>query len=197
MKLENLLTLNDMINNALSKFADIVKGLYDTHYEISGKPPTPEEGAEEPRQAISLIDLDDAPTSTTSSTQQSSITVQQQQQQQQVNVFDELSDIFGTSATISTPPTQPQQSSLLSQQQQQQQRQLVDPLAFLNSTSTPSPAQTTSSSLAVNTLPPPPIVSPTLSSSSMGTPSASYQQTQESLPAPANNGNIIKHDPGK
>ncbi|KAI7854395.1 hypothetical protein BDC45DRAFT_545222 [Circinella umbellata] len=191
-KIENLLTLNDMINNSLAKFADIVKGLYNTHYEISGKPPTPTQGIEEPRQAISLIDLDDAPTSTTSSTQQSSTTATQQ-----VNVLDELSDIFGTSATISTPSTQSQQPSLLLSQahQQPQQQQLLDPLSFLNSTSTPSPAQTTSSSLAVNTLPPPPIVSPTLSSSSMGTPSASYQQTEESLPAPANNGNIIKHDP--
>ncbi|KAI9256491.1 hypothetical protein BDA99DRAFT_516555 [Phascolomyces articulosus] len=185
-KIENLLTLNDMINNAMSKFADVAKGLYDTHYEISGKPPTPTEGAEEPRQAISLIDLDDGPTSTTSSQQLSSGGAQQPQ----VNVLDELSDIFGTSATISTPPIQQQQQS------SPQQQQLVDPLAFLNSTSSSSPAHSnTSSSLAVNALPPPPIVSPTLSSSSIGTPSASHQQIQENLPTQANNGNIIKHDP--
>ncbi|KAI7863163.1 hypothetical protein BDF14DRAFT_1846257 [Spinellus fusiger] len=58
-KIENLLTLNDMINNAMSKFADIQKGLYDTKYVMSGKPPTKTSATQEPRQAISLIDLDD------------------------------------------------------------------------------------------------------------------------------------------
>ncbi|KAI9489671.1 hypothetical protein BDB00DRAFT_841941 [Zychaea mexicana] len=186
-KIENLLTLNDMINNAMSKFADVAKGLYDTQYEISGKPPKQTDEAEEPRQAISLIDLDDEPSSTTSSSQlqPSSGTAKP------VNVLDELSDIFGTSASISTPPAQQLQQQ--QQPQQPSQQQLIDPLAFLTSSS-PSPVHSTSSSLAVHALPPPPIVSPTLSSSSMGTPSAAHQQTQETLPAPANNGNTIKHD---
>ncbi|KAI8149427.1 hypothetical protein BJV82DRAFT_588041 [Fennellomyces sp. T-0311] len=179
-KIENLLVLNDMINNAMAKFADVAKGLYDTQYEISGKPPKQTDEAEEPRQAISLIDLDDGPSTTTSSpAPQSSGTAK-------VNVLDELSDLFGTSASISTPP--PQQ-----QQQQSAQQQLIDPLAFLTSSS-PSPAQSISSSLAINALPPPPAVSPTLSSSSIGTPSAAVQHTQESLPAPANNGNAVTHD---
>ncbi|OAD06682.1 hypothetical protein MUCCIDRAFT_128249, partial [Mucor lusitanicus CBS 277.49] len=60
--IENLLTLNDMINNVMAKFADVKKGLYDTQYEISGKPPTQDTNTtQEPKQAISLIDLDDAP----------------------------------------------------------------------------------------------------------------------------------------
>ncbi|CEG77676.1 Putative ADP-ribosylation factor-binding protein GGA2 [Rhizopus microsporus] len=59
-KIENLLTLNDMINNVMAKYADIRKGLFDTHYEISGKPPSANTNSgEEPKQAISLIDLDD------------------------------------------------------------------------------------------------------------------------------------------
>ena len=168
-----------MINNAMAKFADIVKGLYDTQYVISGKPPKQTDEAEEPRQAISLIDLDDGPSTTTSSPAPQSGAAK-------VNVLDELSDLFGTSASISTPPAQ----------QQPAQQQLIDPLAFLTSSS-PSPAQSTSSSLAINALPPPPAVSPTLSSSSIGTPSATFQLPQEPLPAPANNGNAITHDSSK
>lgn len=78
-----------MINNVVAKYADVKKGLYDTQYEISGKPPT-QNATEEPRQAISLIDLDDnAPSSPA--------------QPNTTNVMNDLSDIFGSSATISTP----------------------------------------------------------------------------------------------
>lgn len=93
-KIENLLTLNDMINNVMSKFADVKKGIFDTHYDFSGKPPTQTNSTEQPKQGISLIDLDDDQPSTP----------QQQQQQQQSNPMNDLSDLFG-STTISTPTT--------------------------------------------------------------------------------------------
>lgn len=83
-----------MINNVVAKYADVRKGLYDTQYEISGKPPTQNNTTEEPRQAISLIDLDDNE-STLSPVPQP-------------NVMNDLSDIFGSSASIS-PPQQKKQ----------------------------------------------------------------------------------------
>ncbi|CAO0802097.1 unnamed protein product [Mucor circinelloides] len=106
-KIENLLTLNDMINNVMAKFADIKKGLYDTQYEISGKPPTQDTNTtEEPKQAISLIDLDDTPaiSSSTGSASPSN--------SNNKSALNELSDLFGSSS-ISSPPasTQQQQSS--------------------------------------------------------------------------------------
>ncbi|KAI9321494.1 hypothetical protein BX666DRAFT_2017438 [Dichotomocladium elegans] len=181
-KIENLLTLNDMINNAIAKFADIQKGIYDTQYEISGKPPKQTDEAEAPRQAISLIDLDDNVSSS-----------HQQQNQSGVgsrNVMDELSDLFGQSTSISTPPLQ-------QQPQTQNQQHSFDPLAFLTS---PSPALPSSSSLGgINTLPPPPIASPTLSSSSFGTPTAAG--TVQELGSPLQNEpekrgiSATKHDP--
>ncbi|KAI8361738.1 hypothetical protein BD560DRAFT_373999 [Blakeslea trispora] len=82
-KIENLLILNDMINNAMAKFADVRKGLFDTHYEISGKPPTVTSTEQVPRQAISLIDLDDTPTKDTQ----------------------DLSDIFGNHLSVSPAPS--------------------------------------------------------------------------------------------
>ncbi|KAI8047039.1 uncharacterized protein B0P05DRAFT_567092 [Gilbertella persicaria] len=89
-KIENLLTLNDMINNAMAKFADVKKGLFDTHYEISGKQPTAPSDSQEPaRQGISLIDLDDLSDSPSPSTTQSSSTA-----------LNDLSDIFGTNMNI-------------------------------------------------------------------------------------------------
>ncbi|KAG1052793.1 hypothetical protein G6F46_004064 [Rhizopus delemar] len=100
-KIENLLTLNDMINNALAKYADIKRGLFDTHYEISGKPPTSNNSTEEPKQAISLIDLED---NTNSS--------QTPANNNNANVLDELSDIFGSSAAISSPAAQSVQNDI-------------------------------------------------------------------------------------
>ncbi|ORE09413.1 VHS-domain-containing protein [Rhizopus microsporus var. microsporus] len=93
-KIENLLTLNDMINNVMAKYADIRKGLFDTHYEISGKPPSANTNSgEEPKQAISLIDLDDDNTGNGQSTGAG----------QSTNVLNELSDIFGSNVAISPP----------------------------------------------------------------------------------------------
>ncbi|CAO3639871.1 unnamed protein product [Mucor hiemalis] len=125
-KIENLLTLNDMINNVMAKYADIKKGLFDTQYEISGKPPTQNGNTtEEPRQAISLIDLDDAPapSSIGSDSPVSSKT----------NVMNDLSDIFGSSASISTPPLQ---------QQQQQQKTTNDIFDLLGSVPSSAPINT-------------------------------------------------------
>lgn len=181
---ENLLTLNDMINNSMAKFADVQKGIYDTQYEISGKPPKQTDEAEAPRQAISLIDLDDEP----STAQQAPSSTASKG-----NVLDELSDIFGQSASISPP------------QQQPAQQQSLDPLAFLSS----NPPATSSSpapfGLQINALPPPPAVSPTLSSSSLGTPSASgsireqpINTSQENVSTTDNAGiNPIKHEPSQ
>ncbi|KAI8878926.1 VHS-domain-containing protein [Backusella circina FSU 941] len=102
-KIENLLILNDMINNAIAKFNDVKKGLFDTQYDISGKPPTENPSSNDtPQQGISLIDLDDIGPSSTSSTP--SI-------QSNKNAMDELSDIFGSSANVSTPPPQPIRST--------------------------------------------------------------------------------------
>ncbi|KAI9331642.1 hypothetical protein BD770DRAFT_37112 [Pilaira anomala] len=113
-KIENLLTLNDMINNVMAKFADVRKGLYDTQYEISGKPPTQDVNTtEKPRQAISLIDLDDSgPASTASNSPVSSNT----------NVLNELSDLFGANVNISSGQQQQQQQQQPQQQQPQQQQ---------------------------------------------------------------------------
>ncbi|CAO3622979.1 unnamed protein product [Cunninghamella blakesleeana] len=92
-KIENLLTLNDMINNVISKFADIQKGLYNTQYDINGKPPTQTSDDEPPRQAISLIDLDDmdGPTTTTTTTSSGS-------------ALNDLSEIFAQTS-ITSPST--------------------------------------------------------------------------------------------
>lgn len=88
---ENLLTLNDMINNVVAKFADIQKGIYDSQYDISGKPPK-QTSSEEPRQAISLIDLDDD-TSTSANTPSAS----------SGSALNELSDLFGQTSISTTP----------------------------------------------------------------------------------------------
>jgi hypothetical protein len=92
--IEQLLVLNDMLNNVVAKFNDVKKGLFDTQYEMSGKQPTQTVNNPEPRQAISLIDLDDdPPTATTTNS----------------NNINELNDLFGT-ASISAPQAQPAQS---------------------------------------------------------------------------------------
>lgn len=176
-----------MINNAMAKFADIQKGIFDTQYEISGKPPKQTEETPEPQQAISLIDLDDGPSESFSSPQQT--------QQKPGNVMDDLSELFGQSASVSSPATTANAGfnlgSLMNvspppqQHQQHQQppvRQEEDPLAFLG-----RPA-----------IAPPPAVSPTLSSSSMGTPVASGHASQYSHDIPAgSNGHQIAHPPSK
>lgn len=88
-----------MINNVMAKFADVKKGLYDTQYEISGKPPTQDTNTtQEPKQAISLIDLDDAP-AMSSSTGSASPSINNK------SALNELSDLFG-STSISSPSSQ-------------------------------------------------------------------------------------------
>lgn len=185
---ENLLTLNDMINNAMAKFADVQKGIYDTQYEISGKPPKQTDANEEPRQAISLIDLDDEPKPDISTAQTATPA---SSGQAKTNVLDELSDLFGQSATISTPPTQ---------QQQQQQDLVADPLAFLSSRAAPT-SSTPSSPYTSNAkaLSPPAAVSPSLSSSSMtGGISVTDSLAQEHSSSSRNGGvSAIKHEPSK
>ncbi|KAL1929062.1 hypothetical protein VTP01DRAFT_2121 [Rhizomucor pusillus] len=165
-KIENLLTLNDMINNVMAKFADVVKGIYDTQYEISGKPPKQTDSQEEPKQAISLIDLDDTPAAGAAPFQsrQSSTAATSSK----ANVLDELSDLFGSSAQISPSPPQ-----------QQQQQQQLDPLAFLTSPATAPPATATA-------------VSPTISTSSFGTPSTASDHFQEPV---SRNGGGEAHEP--
>ncbi|KAI9244872.1 hypothetical protein EDC94DRAFT_629136 [Helicostylum pulchrum] len=142
-KIENLLTLNDMINNVMAKFADVKKGLYDTQYEISGKPPSQNiHTTEEPRQAISLIDLDDNPI-TTSTGSNSPATSS--------NVLSDLSDLFGSSANISTPPLPPAPStSSSSSVQQPQSNDLFD--LFGDQPTTVTVQKTTSSPLVQNTM---------------------------------------------
>jgi hypothetical protein len=128
-----------MINNAIAKYNDVKKGLFDTHYDISGKPPTENANSDEtPQQGISLIDLDDIAPSSTASTP--SI-------QSSKNAMDELSDIFGSSATISTPPQQPQQ-----QPQQQPARSTPDIFDLLGQPS-PSYNNTPSPSLSNQAIP--------------------------------------------
>ncbi|KAK4513126.1 uncharacterized protein ATC70_012920 [Mucor velutinosus] len=125
-KIENLLTLNDMINNVMAKFADVKKGLYDTQYEISGKPPTQDTNTtEEPKQAISLIDLDDTP-AMSSSTGSASPSINNK------SALNELSDLFGSSSISSPPPPS-------SSQQQQQPLSAFDLLGA--SSSSPAPQQ--------------------------------------------------------
>lgn len=152
----------------MAKFADVVKGIYDTQYEISGKPPKQTDSQEEPKQAISLIDLDDTPAAGAAPPQsrQSSTAAASSK----ANVLDELSDLFGSSAQISPPPPQ-----------QQQQQQQLDPLAFLTSPATAPPATATA-------------VSPTISTSSFGTPSTASDHFQEPV---SRNGGGEAHEPGK
>ncbi|SAM07164.1 hypothetical protein [Absidia glauca] len=90
-KIENLLILNDMINNVVAKFADIQKGIYDSQYDISGKPPK-QTSSEEPRQAISLIDLDDDASTSANTPSASS-----------GSALNELSDLFGQTSISTTP----------------------------------------------------------------------------------------------
>ncbi|CAO3595013.1 unnamed protein product [Absidia cylindrospora] len=98
-KIENLLTLNDMINSVVAKFADIQKGIYDTQYDISGKPPKQTSSSEEPPQAISLIDLDDNVTSSNSTPTATG------------SALNELNDLFGQTSISTVPSTIPSTSS--------------------------------------------------------------------------------------
>jgi ADP-ribosylation factor-binding protein GGA len=97
---EKLLTLNDMINNVTAKFADIRKGIFDTHYEVNGTQPQQTNSAEPPKQAISLIDFDDEVPQSTNGTPS---TQPNQSKASSGNLMDELDGLFGPSTKISTP----------------------------------------------------------------------------------------------
>ncbi|KAI8062902.1 hypothetical protein BC940DRAFT_243759, partial [Gongronella butleri] len=93
-KIQRLITEeedNDKIGKEEKKYNDIQKGIYDTQYDIDGKPPVQTAG--EPRvQAISLIDLDDdVDTSASTPTPNTA-----------GSALNELSDLFGQ-ASISAP----------------------------------------------------------------------------------------------
>lgn len=97
---EKLLTLNDMINNVTAKFADIRKGIFDTHYEVNGTQPQQTNSAEPPKQAISLIDFDDEAPQTSKGTASAQ---PNQPKAASGNLMDELDGLFGPSTKISTP----------------------------------------------------------------------------------------------
>ncbi|CAO3612235.1 unnamed protein product [Cunninghamella echinulata] len=138
-KIENLLTLNDMINNVISKYADIQKGIYNTQYDINGKPPTQTSTDEPPRQAISLIDLDDINEPSTTSTTASG------------SALNDLSEIFGqTSISSSTANDNNNSNNLLNTGDNNsnsnaviKQTDLFDLLNDTNSNTTPSPSSNT------------------------------------------------------
>ncbi|KAF7732318.1 hypothetical protein EC973_005214 [Apophysomyces ossiformis] len=71
--LEELLTMNETLGNVLAKYADIQRGIYNTHYDRPAESPETIE-----IQPISLIDLDDDLPS-----------------QSPVDTMDKLSDMFG------------------------------------------------------------------------------------------------------
>lgn len=93
-----------MINNVTAKYADLRKGIYDTHYEVNGTQPQQTNSTEPPKQAISLIDFDDdlpaydvpagqgkKPATMTSNG----------------NLMDELDGLFGPSTTTAPATSQP------------------------------------------------------------------------------------------
>lgn len=132
-----------MINNVMAKFADVKKGLYDTQYEISGKPPTQNiHTTEEPRQAISLIDLDDNPITSTGSNSPATSS----------NVLSDLSDLFGSSASVSTAPLPLAPTSSLSSSSVQPQSNDLFDLFGDQPTTTTTVQKTMSSPLVQNTM---------------------------------------------
>ncbi|KAL0090230.1 hypothetical protein J3Q64DRAFT_1728878 [Phycomyces blakesleeanus] len=170
-KIENLLTLNDMINNVVAKFSDIQKGMFDTQYEISGKPPTKTNESEEPPQAISLIDLgDDEPTQPLHSSTSPAGSK---------NALDELSDLFGQSTVspVYSPPT------------------TNDPFDLFGQTpSSPQPPVASAATIPKLSVPVP---SSSLSSGSFGTPVSTYNQPTQPAAATQNNqaSNPTQHEP--
>ncbi|KAI9032645.1 hypothetical protein CLU79DRAFT_727257 [Phycomyces nitens] len=165
-KIENLLTLNDMINNVVAKFSDIQKGMFDTQYEISGKPPTKTNESEEPPQAISLIDLgDDEPTQPLHSSASPAGSK---------NALDELTDLFGQSTVspVYSPHPPPPPAN--------------DPFDLFGQQSSP----TVIPKLSV------PVPSSSLSSGSFGTPVSTYQPAvQNNQNSHNNQASPIQHEP--
>jgi ADP-ribosylation factor-binding protein GGA len=124
--LERLLTLNDMINNVTAKYADLRKGIYDTHYEVNGTQPQQTNSTEPPKQAISLIDFDDDVPSHGSSTQQPK---QPSSTSSSTNLMDELDGLFGPSSTTTTAAPSTRQNADLFD--------LVAPMGSLSMNATP------------------------------------------------------------
>jgi ADP-ribosylation factor-binding protein GGA len=89
-----------MINNVTAKYADLRKGIYDTHYEVNGTQPQQTNSTEPPKQAISLIDFDDEMPSHGTSTPQNKPS---SNANSSANLMDELDGLFGPSSTTSTP----------------------------------------------------------------------------------------------
>ncbi|KAI8081899.1 uncharacterized protein B0P05DRAFT_538528, partial [Gilbertella persicaria] len=93
-KIEELTEVKSTIKGVLLKYQDIKHGRYDTEYDVSGKFKSETNSLSDmPPPAISLIDLDDISTSSSPSVGHAQI---------QKNPVDELSDIFGDKATISS-----------------------------------------------------------------------------------------------
>jgi ADP-ribosylation factor-binding protein GGA len=159
-----------MINNVMAKFADVKKGLYDTQYEISGKQPTQNNTTEEPRQAISLIDLDDAPTNTGSNSPAATTS----------SALNDLSDIFGTSANTSTPPSSSSQPFQFQQQEPQQQTSTSDIFDLLGQSAPPKPVANNNFGG---------IASPSLHNTSTPPPPSQQQARQSPSPPVYNNNN--------
>lgn len=179
-----------MINNAMAKFADIKKGLYDTSYEISGKQPSYQNTTEEPRQAISLIDLDDGPIS--SSNGSNSPVTAAPTVSSSDNVMNDLSDLFGASASISSPAPQQQWQQ---QQQLQQSTTSNDIFDLLGQSSTAPPSYTSMNSNS-NSFG---IASPSLHNISTPPPQQQQPRQQQSPSPPLFNSddNSSKQETGK
>ncbi|ORX59662.1 VHS-domain-containing protein [Hesseltinella vesiculosa] len=158
-KIENLLTLNDMINNVIAKYNDIQKGIFDTRYDIDGLPPSQAAG-EPPKQGISLIDLDDDLTGSTPTpaTMPSS-------------ALNDLNELFGQTSLSATSTPSPLAGTTSNS------NALLDLLGDTNPTNATQPPE--------YSLTPPP-ASPTLPSSSFdslnrspSTPTASVSSAEE------------------
>ncbi|KAI9287850.1 hypothetical protein BC943DRAFT_274375, partial [Umbelopsis sp. AD052] len=87
-------------SESIAKYADLRKGIYDTHYEVNGTQPQQTNSTEPPKQAISLIDFDDEMPSHGTSTPQNKPS---SNANSSANLMDELDGLFGPSSTTSTP----------------------------------------------------------------------------------------------
>ncbi|CAO0796871.1 unnamed protein product [Mucor circinelloides] len=141
-KIDELNEVKSIIKGVVLKYQDIKHGRYDTEYDISGKFKSETSSLSDknaPRQAISLIDLDDAFDNTSSSSSPSAAPSSSK------NALDELADIFGEKTTVSSASTTAAQQSmdpfdLLSQSIQTNTLPPSSPnLSNLNNTTSSSP----------------------------------------------------------
>jgi ADP-ribosylation factor-binding protein GGA len=96
-KVEELAEVRSIIKGVVLKYQDIKHGHYDTTYDISGKFKSEANSINMPPPAISLIDLDDINESSSSPDFTNTTT--------QKNALDELSDVFGEKADITSNTT--------------------------------------------------------------------------------------------